>query len=97
MRTDDVTLYSPGWWLDMSEERHFLLAAVVSTALVFPWTKVAIMPINNLLMDGEAPKKKGDRWVVEMMTRWDRVHFARTLASLTAASCLATYWIKKSL
>ena len=55
------------------------------------------MPINNLLMDGEAPKKKGDRWVVEMMTRWDRVHFARTLASLTAASCLATYWIKKSL
>ena len=59
MRTDDVTLYSPGWWLDMSEERHFLLAAVVSTAVVFPWTKVAIMPINNLLMDGEAPKKTG--------------------------------------
>jgi len=55
------------------------------------------MPINNLLMDGEAPKKKGDRWVMEMMTRWDRVHLVRTLASLTAASCLAIYWVKKTL
>jgi len=86
-----------GWYLDQSKEKDFLLAAVISTVLVLPWTKVVIMPINNLLMDGEAPKKKGDRWVMEMMTRWDRVHLVRTLASLTAASCLAIYWVKKTL
>ena len=89
-------MYS-GWYLDQSKEKDLLLVALVSTVLVFPWTKIAIMPINNLLMDGEAPKKKGDRWVLEMMTRWDRMHFVRTLASFTAASCLATYWIKKTL
>jgi len=86
-----------GWYLDQSQQRDFLLAAIVSTVLVFPWTKVAIMPLNNLLMDGDVPKKKGDGWVMEMMTSWDRRHFVRTVASFTAASCLAMYWIKKTL
>ena len=55
------------------------------------------MPLNNLLMDGEVPKKKGDAWVMEMMRKWDRVHSVRTLASFIAGSCIAAYWIKKTL
>ena len=92
-----VRCYCLGWYLDNTKEKDLLLAAALTTALVFPWTKVAIMPINNLLMDGDLPKKKGEAWVVEMMGKWDRVHSVRTLASFIAGSCIAAYWIKKTL
>ena len=53
--------------VENTKEKDFLLHLLLSTALVFPWTKVAIMTINNLLMDRDVPKKKGDSWVLEMM------------------------------
>ena len=94
-----MTWWCLGWYLDLdnSKEKDLLLAAAVTTALVFPWTKVAIMPINNILMDGDLPKQKGDAWAVEMMKKWDRVHSVRTLVSFVAGSCIAAYWIKKTL
>ncbi len=41
---------------------------------MFPWTAIAINPTNKVLMDGVAPAKKGEAWVQQMMTTWNRLH-----------------------
>ena len=86
-----------GWYLDTSADKNLLLYSSLLMMFNLPWTKIMIMPINHQLMDGEYPKKKGDGWVVDMLKKWDRVHFVRSMASFTALVCLGTYWIKKSL
>ena len=86
-----------GWYLDTSGDKDLLLYASLLMMFNLPWTKVMIMPINHQLMDGEYPKKKGDGWVKDMLKSWDRVHFVRSMASLSAMACLGTYWVKKSL
>ena len=86
-----------GWYFDESTDKDLLLGSTCVMMLVFPWTKIAIMPLNYQLMDQDNPKKKGDDWVQDMMNKWDRVHGVRTVLSFAAASCLGVYWIKKSL
>jgi len=85
------------WFTDNSADRYLLVAAWGCMFIMWPWTILAIKPVNDQLMDGEAPKKKGDTWVQSMMTKWDRLHGVRTTFSCVSAICLATYWIKKSL
>ena len=86
-----------GWFLDKSSDRNLLLYSSLFMIFIIPWTKIKIMPINNQLIDGEYPKKKGDPWVKDMMRRWDRVHFVRTMSSCAAVTCLTIYWVRKSL
>jgi len=86
-----------GWYTDKTAESNFLLASWILTTLMIPFTIIGISPLNNELMDGDTPKKKGDAWVQSMMTRWDRLHGARTVASGVAVLCLTSYWIKLSL
>ena len=83
--------------MDKSVDRDLLLYSTCAMVLGLPWTKLAIMPLNHQLMDGDNPKQRGDDWVQQMMTKWDRLHGVRTVLSFTAASCLGVYWIKKSL
>merc|ERR1712061_24907 len=85
------------WYMETSAERNWLLCSSLGMFFMFPWTILVIAPINKLLMDGDNPKKKGDSWVQEMMTKWDRVHGVRTLVCLGAAASLMTFWIRKSL
>ena len=85
-----------GWYLDKDINRNLLLSLACCMLFNLPWTMFIIMPINNQLMDGEYPKMKGESWVIDMMRRWDRVHFVRTMSSFAAMVCLTTYWIKKS-
>jgi len=88
--TDD----DPNRWL-------FLVAAGCHLTGIFIWTAVGIMPTNYALMGpdlnngSDEPKKKGKAWAVEMLTKWDRAHLVRTVASGTALCCLATYWLNK--
>ena len=63
--------------MDNTPERNLLLCSALGMTFMFPWTILVIAPVNSLLMDGETPKKKGDTWVLEMMTKWDRVHGVR--------------------
>ena len=86
-----------GWYLDKSADKNLLLGASCLMVLGLPWTKIVIMPLNNQLMDGDKPKKKGDKWVQDAMTKWDRLHSVRTVLSSAAAACIGVYWIKKSL
>jgi len=86
-----------GWYLDTTSDRQLLLSASLLMLFNIPWTKIMIMPINHQLMDGDYPKMKGDSWVTDMLKRWDRVHFVRSMSSCAAAICLGTYWIRRSL
>lgn len=57
----------------------YTLASSLCLLSLWPYTMVVIMPINNQLMAGEEPKKKNDSWINEMMDKWGRVHFVRTI------------------
>merc|ERR1711902_424462 len=80
------------WYMESSAERSWLLCSSIGMFFMFPWTILVIAPTNKLLMDGDNPKKKGDSWVQEMMTKWDRVHGVRTLVCFGAAASLMTFW-----
>ena len=86
-----------GWYLDRSSEGHLLLWSSIGMTLLFPWTLLALMPINRQLEDGDNPKKKGDVWVQDMVTKWDSRHRVRTLIGGFASGCIAAYWIIKTL
>ena len=47
---------------------------------LWPYTMAVIMPINNQLMAGDEPKKKGDAWIKGMVEKWASVHLVRTVA-----------------
>ena len=86
-----------GYYLDTTTDRKLLLYASLCMLFNVPWTRFMIMPINHQLMDGDYPKKKGDSWVTDMMRRWDRFHFVRSMSSFAAVICLSRFWIRKAL
>ena len=57
----------------------YFLAAGGCMFFLWPFTLLVIMPINNQLMAGEDPKKKGDSWINKMMADWANVHLVRTI------------------
>lgn len=84
-------------WLTQDHPQGWLLlAASLCQMFVWPWTLAVIMPVNNQLMDGEAPKKKGDMWAADMLDRWGSVHLPRTVASGAAVLCLSLYWVTRA-
>ena len=72
-----------------------LLYSLICTALVGPFTAIAIGPTNTLLMDGDNPRKKGEVWIKEQMVKWDRLHGVRTLAFMASVGFMLAYWSKK--
>ena len=84
-----------GYYLDTTTDRKLLLYASLCMLFNVPWTRFMIMPINHQLMDGDYPKKKGDSWVTDMMRRWDRLHFVRSMSSCAAVICLSSFWIRR--
>ena len=84
------------WYLDTHPCRDLFLASSVMMLCILPWTKLVIMPINNQLMDGEVPAKKEDKWVSDMMNKWDKVHLVRSILSGGAMCLMGTYWINRA-
>ena len=85
------------WYLDTDPTSYLFLSSSVMMFCILPWTKFVIMPINNQLMDGETPKKKGEAWVTDMMNKWDKVHFVRSVLSGAAMVTVGAYWMNKAI
>ena len=49
----------------------------------WPWTLMAIMPVNNKLKAG------GGDQATDLLNRWARLHAVRTLLSFAAVTCFA--------
>jgi hypothetical protein len=49
----------------------------------WPWTLIAIMPVNRKLKAGAGDK------TVSLLNRWARLHAVRTLLSFVAVTCFA--------
>ena len=84
-----------GWYLDKTDSSCWLLYSLISTAFIGPFTAMAIGPTNSLLMDGDSPGKKGDAWIRDQMTKWDRLHLVRTLAFMASVGFMSAYWAIK--
>jgi len=85
-----------GWYLDEDPNSYLFLTSFLLMFSLFPWTKVALMPINKQLMDGDTPAKKGDSWVVEMLNKWNMMHFVRSSISCVAMCAIGFYWINRA-
>ena len=85
-----------GHYYDKSDDKYLLLCSSLGMLFMFPWTAIAINPTNKVLMDGEAPAKKGEAWVQGMMTTWNRLHGVRSLVCAGATICLGLYWHKRA-
>ena len=68
------------WW-----ELHgtLWLAGALLMLANWPWTLMAIMPVNNKLKAGA-----GDE-ATALLDRWGRLHAVRTLLGLAAVTCFA--------
>ena len=74
MMITTVTEFSilSGYYFDKSDDKNLLLCSSLGMLFMFPWTMLVINPTNKILMDREAPRRKGEAWVREMITAWDR-------------------------
>lgn len=71
-----------GWW--QSGNIMPLVAGVLMIAN-WPWTLLAIMPTNNVLM--AIDPMAGDQRIRPLLTRWNTLHSVRTALSAVACAC----------
>ncbi|KAF9994128.1 hypothetical protein BGZ79_001144 [Entomortierella chlamydospora] len=65
-----------------TENPYYLAGSLIMTSII-PYTLAFIMPVNNTLLsilDG----KKSDGNIERLLTKWDQLHFGRTLMGVAA-------------
>jgi len=79
-----------------SSEAYHWLGAGCAMLTLWPLTMIFIMPINNQLLETEkCISTKGDRWIVDTLNQWSKLHNIRTIISLGAFSFMI-YTLSKS-
>jgi len=57
----------------------------------WPWTLIAIMPVNRRLL----ATSEDDPIVLQLLSRWAKLHGVRTLLGFAAAFCFALPYITR--
>nr|ALS05020.1 general transcription factor 3C polypeptide 1 [Centropages dorsispinatus] len=82
-----------GWYLGPNTKGNQLVLGWTGLMMIiFPWTKLGIMPLNYQLLDYEGSKKKGEAWIQKSMEEWAWRHSVRVVLSGCATCVAAVYW-----
>ena len=70
------------WWLS---ERDLFAAGAILMIANWPWTLIAILPTNKILM--AIDPASGDARIRPLLENWNRLHAVRTALSAIACAC----------